>query len=128
MAMPSRRPAAPDEVITESAPLWCRRCTFSSSRTDATIVIVDDSSRAVSVARTDVSSRLGATTIARALRISASSSTPTLVALPATVAKPSACAARRASGSVSMTTIASGSVPRASSVFAALRPWSRSRR
>ena len=61
-ACPSRRPAAPEEVITELAPLWWSRCTFSSSRTAATMVASAFSSRAVSVASTAASSRSTATT------------------------------------------------------------------
>ena len=64
VARPSNRPAAPDEVMTESAPLSRRRWTFSVSRTAEAIFASRFSSRAVRVVRTDASSRSGATTTA----------------------------------------------------------------
>ena len=67
VATPSSRPAVSAETITELAPDWRSRCTFSDSRTDATIRMFGASSRAVSVTSTAVSSRLVATTIARGL-------------------------------------------------------------
>ena len=55
------RPAAAEELITESAPLCLSRCTFSSSRAAATMSAFGASSRAVSVTSTAASSRSTAT-------------------------------------------------------------------
>ena len=102
-AIPSRRPAAPEEVTTESAPLWCSRWTFSCSRTAATIEACGASSLAVRAIRTAESSRSTAITTARASAMPASSSTSRADASPATAASPAAVAAARRSASGSMT-------------------------
>ena len=119
---PSSRPAAPEEVITASAPLWCRRWTFSSSRTAATIVAFAFSSRAVRVIRTAVSSRSGATISASASSTPASASVSCLAALPATTAIPSAVALARDWGLGSIATIRSALIPLPNRVRTALRP------
>jgi hypothetical protein len=119
---PSSRPAAPEEVIAASAPLWCRRWTFSSSRTEETIVASGLSSRAVRVTSTAVSSRSVATISAHASRTPAASRVSCLAALPAIATRPSAIASSRASGSGSMATICSGLAPLLSRVRTALRP------
>ena len=103
-AKPSNRPAASADVMTDVAPLWRRRWTFSSSRTAATIVAVGLSSRAVSVTSTAVSSRLTATMIERASAIPAWRSTAVDAAVPQITVRPVAFACSRASGESSMTT------------------------
>ena len=108
VAAPSSLPAVSAETTTEVAPDCRSRCTFSDSRTDATMRMSGASSRAVSVTRTAVSSRLVATTIALASGTPATRSTLDRVALPATVTRPAAEAASSWVRSVSTTTISVG--------------------
>ena len=122
VAIPSRRPAVSADTTTELAPDWRSRCTFSDSRTDATIRTFGESSRAVSVTRTAVSSRFTATTSADACITPAIRRTLDRVALPVTVTSPSAEAASRFARSVSTTTMSVGSAPSPSSVSTAARP------
>jgi hypothetical protein len=121
-ACPSSCPAAPEERITESAPLWRSRWTFSASRAEATIVAAGLSSRAVRVTSTALSSRSLATMTAEARSTSASSSTVARLAEPWIAANPPRVASSIASRSTSMTRIWSGWVPAASSVAIAARP------
>ena len=58
-AWPRSRPAAADEVMTESAPLSCSRWRFSSSRAAATMRAARLCSRAVSVISTEAASTFG---------------------------------------------------------------------
>ncbi len=111
VASPSSRPAASDEVMTESAPLWVSRSAFSASRTAATTLTSGASCRTVRQVSTAVSSRLTAMTTARDLVTSASLSTASLSDRPCTVASPAAAALSTASWSTSMTTICSSATP-----------------
>ena len=110
-AWPSSRPAAPEETTTESAPPCSSRCAFSLSRTDATIRARGLSSRAVSVMRTALSSRSGATTTAAASRTPAASSADEALASATTPAWPARRASSAASARSSITTIASALDP-----------------
>lgn len=123
MARPRSRPAAPEDVITESAPLSRSRWAFSASRTAETIVTPRLSSRAVRVISTAVSSRSGATTTAVALRMPACSSTAVSSPLPLTAASPAARAAASATAELSITTMSSVLVPPATRASIALLPF-----
>jgi hypothetical protein len=119
---PSSRPAAAEEVITESAPDWRSRLAFSSSRTLAVIGTVGLSWRTVSTISTAASSRLAATMTARAFSTDVRRSTSVRPASPTMPVNPDAVASSMADGSESTTTMCSGSVPLPSSARMALRP------
>ena len=108
VAMPSSRPAVSEDTTTESAPDWRSRCWFSASRTEAMILALGASSRAVRVTSTAVGSLLVATMIALACCAPASRSTSDLLASPRTVTSPAALARSSEAWSVSTTTMSAG--------------------